>query len=640
MKKAKRVQALLLSVMMLIPVLSVQELLPFRFGAYVSADGEDASFESIDDAALYVRQQLLEHKSIIPYTVILAPEDFTSYGDVFDKVLDKALEHENSPESSNLGDALRNEMGSEFAYTYGGSYYVDAEGNTVKYEVDISIGTEDKPLRYFSTKEEYDSVEVQVDAVLAALGLTGDEAEDFRKIYTWVCTNVEYDYEHKEDAGYLAKQSAYNAINGCAVCQGYASLLYRMCLRAGIDCRVIGGTAGRVNAGGTSQESHAWNLVRINGLYYYADSTWDEAWDNDYGNYEYFLRCWDDFETVGTADSYSFHALSADIQPTWDIYSDDINYPKAASSCTMSGINSVDILIGLQEGSVGDVAVYGHDTKATVGITKTWAAQCDEGCYVSDIMVFRYNEASRTDEGYMLDMSDMISPSVINMVRNDDGSISYTVPDYSLVFYVLLEGSPSYELNVYTVADGSVSLCESGTYPALSVQTITAPEIEGLTFAYWKRTEGDAGSIICYNPTIKHCVTYDTSLYAYYVDDDTVIAENVAEIVGVYKKSDLGKKYIRVEAQHSILYGTVEEHGFIWSTDPDIGSSLDLDNATGSLPLTTPYNYSLDYLELDVGDETGTTVYVRSYVKLSTGKVLLSDTREVTYDSITDVYKG
>ena len=40
--------------------------------------------------------------------------------------------------------------------------------------------------------------------------------------------------------------------------------------------------------------THAWNLVRINGMYYYCDSTWDSG--KPESQYQYFLKGQDDFE--------------------------------------------------------------------------------------------------------------------------------------------------------------------------------------------------------------------------------------------------------------------------------------------------------------------------------------------------------
>ena len=74
--------------------------------------------------------------------------------------------------------------------------------------------------------------------------------------------------------------SAYGAIiNGKAVCQGYASLFYRMCREAGIPARIITGLG---NGG-----AHAWNIVKLDGAYYNVDVTWDDTEDS---NYNYFNK--------------------------------------------------------------------------------------------------------------------------------------------------------------------------------------------------------------------------------------------------------------------------------------------------------------------------------------------------------------
>ena len=73
--------------------------------------------------------------------------------------------------------------------------------------------------------------------------------------------------------------SAYGAlVLGSTTCQGFSSLIYRMMLEAGIDCRLI--------AGG----DHGWNIVKLDGKYYFLEATWDEANWKSKGKLEYFLK--------------------------------------------------------------------------------------------------------------------------------------------------------------------------------------------------------------------------------------------------------------------------------------------------------------------------------------------------------------
>ncbi len=141
---------------------------------------------------------------------------------------------------------------------------------------------------YYTTLEQEKAVTARVASVLRSLDLEGKpDYVKVREIYNWICTNVVYDNENKNNAEYKLKYSAYAAlINGTAVCQGYANLFYRMALEAGVDARIISGQG----YGGSSWEGHAWNIVKLGDLYYNLDSTWDTTVYNSQGRYDFFLR--------------------------------------------------------------------------------------------------------------------------------------------------------------------------------------------------------------------------------------------------------------------------------------------------------------------------------------------------------------
>ena len=77
--------------------------------------------------------------------------------------------------------------------------------------------------------------------------------------------------------------SAYGAlINGDAVCDGYSkamALLLRMC---GIECSVVTG----VSYNGDTTGFHAWNIMKIHGVYTLSDLTWNDY--KEYVRYDYF----------------------------------------------------------------------------------------------------------------------------------------------------------------------------------------------------------------------------------------------------------------------------------------------------------------------------------------------------------------
>ena len=74
--------------------------------------------------------------------------------------------------------------------------------------------------------------------------------------------------------------TAYGAlVDGSAVCEGYARAMQLLLNRVGIAATVINGTAVE------TEESHMWNLIKLNDNYYYLDPTWNDNQDKGYHTY-------------------------------------------------------------------------------------------------------------------------------------------------------------------------------------------------------------------------------------------------------------------------------------------------------------------------------------------------------------------
>ncbi|THF73987.1 transglutaminase domain-containing protein [Cohnella fermenti] len=98
-----------------------------------------------------------------------------------------------------------------------------------------------------------------------------------KAVHDWILLNVAYDRT-------LKKHSAYDALaSGTAVCQGYASLAYRLLKDAGVEVRIAEGTV--------STGAHAWNLVKLDGAWYHLDTTFDDPVPDVKGRttYSYYL---------------------------------------------------------------------------------------------------------------------------------------------------------------------------------------------------------------------------------------------------------------------------------------------------------------------------------------------------------------
>ena len=241
------------------------------------------------DALLKKHKELLKaHES--PFALVIQVEwpadqlqsQFNAFvNDTVDQTLAYSNLHTGIPDE---GDYIKYQTGTR---NYSASAaFVDLNGDNCVLDVTLKFKTE-----YYTTAEQEQSVTERLGEVMGGLDLGGESTyEKIKAIHDYIVRNVQYDYVHLGNESYRTQYTAYGAlIDGTSVCQGYAVLFYRMCLEAGVDARVISGVA--LTSDG--DEPHAWNIAKIEDLYYYVDATWDdptvEGGDPDRVYYDYFL---------------------------------------------------------------------------------------------------------------------------------------------------------------------------------------------------------------------------------------------------------------------------------------------------------------------------------------------------------------
>ena len=216
-------------------------------------------FTNADDVIAQLRSAMRQRHWQITITYQSHRDNMEELGTIVRELMEYALSETDSPEE---GDYLRHQSGG-----YKMQYTSRWEGETCHYEICI------RP-QYYTTSEQEAQVTEAVYALLQGFGFssTTSDYEKVSTIYDWVLTHVRYDEIHAGNPQHHLKTTAFAAlVQGQAVCQGYAVLLYRLLRECGISARVITGTAGE------AQEYHAWNIVCIEGLYYNLDATWDSA---------------------------------------------------------------------------------------------------------------------------------------------------------------------------------------------------------------------------------------------------------------------------------------------------------------------------------------------------------------------------
>ena len=236
-----------------------------------SAEAADTGYLTTRAAVIAeLRSQMIDRQSTIEFKVKLEPGTI----DLKDW-WQEAISHVTGDGSS--GDFLRWQFKS---YGAGATPEEFNESWTGGYEVTYTV------MWYTTSQQETQLNSYIKTTILPQLALGGKTTyQKVQAIYNWITKNVRYDYAHLNDSTYKLQYTAYAAaINKTAVCQGYANLFYRLANDAGIDCRIITGTA---DGGNGVWGPHAWNIVKMDdGNYYCLDATWDEG----RSSYSYFLK--------------------------------------------------------------------------------------------------------------------------------------------------------------------------------------------------------------------------------------------------------------------------------------------------------------------------------------------------------------
>ena len=239
-------------------------------------------FTNADAVIEAVRNGLRERSPKITVTYTHENDNMADIPAVIGEIMRYAMAETDDPRE---GDYIYHQYG---GYELG---FTRSEGSGGTYSYEVTIVPE-----YYTDPSQEAEVDRRVADIIAELELHDKTDEQkVKAVYDYVYENVKYDRVHKNKKHYHLKTTAYAAlVNGCAVCQGFSVLMYRLLREAGINARVVTGNA--VTERG--REYHAWNIAEIDGVYRNIDVTWDVQT----GTHEMYLLCDEEFSQTHEAE--------------------------------------------------------------------------------------------------------------------------------------------------------------------------------------------------------------------------------------------------------------------------------------------------------------------------------------------------
>ena len=166
-------------------------------------------------------------------------------------------------------------------------------------------------LNYWMTQEQKEQLQaeinIRVNAFLDSVPLGLNEYERILMVYEYIINNTEFLVGAQEEANReqpteadLRTQTIVSVfVDNMSVCAGYSRATQYLLNRLGVFCTYVTGIA--------REENHAWNLVRVEGDYYFLDTTWGDSMSMNTGGekrilYNYFLVTTEEINRTHTPD--------------------------------------------------------------------------------------------------------------------------------------------------------------------------------------------------------------------------------------------------------------------------------------------------------------------------------------------------
>lgn len=192
---------------------------------------------------------------------------------VYDEMLSAILNQEEKVRLSTTDTEVMRRAYGAVCSDYGGLFWVEGYVFTQYTRGEEKVSLEFSP-KYTMTREERQETQEQIDSIveawLAGISISDTDYEKAKYVYEILALNTEYVEDAQDSQNIISV-----FIRQKTVCQGYACAVQYLLGQLGIQSVIVSGKA--------LGEPHAWNLICLDGDYYYMDATWG---NNGYRNRE------------------------------------------------------------------------------------------------------------------------------------------------------------------------------------------------------------------------------------------------------------------------------------------------------------------------------------------------------------------
>lgn len=220
---------------------------------------------------------------------------------VYDEILHAMLNHTEKVTVATLDPEVLKLAFEDVSSDYGGLFWVSGYSYTEYTRNEECVSIEFAPkytMTYDEQKQMQSKIDTAVEEFLSGISMQDGDYEKAKYVFENLIRQVDYVKDAPDSQNiisvFIGKQT---------VCQGYASATQYLLNQLDIPSVIVTGSA--------NGEAHAWNLVQLDGAYYYMDTTWgNSTYQNEdeetskFVNYSYLAFTTEEMEATHTPDDH------------------------------------------------------------------------------------------------------------------------------------------------------------------------------------------------------------------------------------------------------------------------------------------------------------------------------------------------